>query len=122
MAFGFPLLSSADAAEKPLVVMIDRSNGGFIYEVESERVSEHELVDRLGRIMLRETDHHRPVVVLAHEEAPLRSIFNVRGMLHKVGFAHIKYFYYERGKQMMAELGLEARAVPFSASGAVPNR
>jgi biopolymer transport protein ExbD len=118
IVFGLPVVSWAKAAERPLVVMIDRSNGAFIYKVESERVSDDDLVGRLGGIMLRERDPNRPVVVLAHEEASLRSILNVRGMLHKVGFVHIRYFYYERGKQMMAELGLGGRAIPFSANGA----
>lgn len=117
-----PPASGRSAESGPLVIMIDRVKDGFGYSVNSKAVPAERLLDDLGNAMLGPADRNRSVIVLLHEDAPLRLALNVRGILHKVGFARIKYYYYEGGKRKMAELGLETRAVPFSVTGDVVAR
>ena len=111
----FPFVGST--AERtntaPIAVVADFDQGRVKYKVDSEPVRSEEILQILGR-SLETRGREIPVVVLIDQKNSLETLSNTRGILNKVGFLNIRYFYFSQDTRMMAEINLNHAAMPMS--------
>jgi hypothetical protein len=97
--------------QQPVVVMVDHTPTGFVYDVDS-KLAKQGLLWTLSNTK-RENSNS---VLLVSEDASISMVNNVRGIMAKAGYANPQTFYFGRDKKWMAELNF-SNVVPFSAQG-----
>lgn len=108
-----PAATSA-ATEAPVIVLCERASqkGGFEVKVDSASTSSVHLLNRLNDVVTRR-GHDAPVLVLVAQEIPLIRLIELRDVIGKAGFAHVRYYYYNvDDKRRMGEL-MFGPAAPF---------
>jgi len=112
-------IASAKPGEKSrrMVVMIDYDPHGFIYTVNSEKVS-----DPLLALSKSEHGPDIEVILLVHEKVTLAMVNNILGILSKAGYiGPPRVFVFGSYKRSMNELNFTYSArIPFSPTGDVP--
>ena len=96
-----------------IVVVADFDQGRVKYKVDSKPVRSEDILEVLGR-SLETRGRETPVVVLIDQKNSLETLSNTRGILNKVGFLNIRYFYFSQDTRMMAEIVLNHAAMPMS--------
>jgi len=104
-----------------IVLMIDHDSHGFVYTMNSEKVTVKDLLLTLSE----HRNEHLPepeVILLVHKEVTLTMVNNVFGILKKAGYAAApRVFVFDSYKQAMNELNFTySPRIPFSAVGDVP--
>ena len=108
-----PAAASA-AAEASVIVQVDKASlkGVFDVKVDSISVGSVDLLNHLNQVVTRR-GHDAPVLVLIAQEVPLIRLLELRDVIGKAGFAHVRYYYYNvDDKRRMGEL-IFGPAVPF---------
>ena len=119
-AFAYPV-SAQESEVKQVILTVDHTSAGFVYEVDGETVSTS-LSPKLMKILvgkLSKEPRPAPMIVLVHDQATLRMIGDIRGFVTKIGYDLPRVFCFNQGKTSMIELKFAAKAVPFSATGDV---
>jgi len=111
--WGLMKLEAQTNGASSVSVVINFANAAPSCEINSKPVAFTNVLDVLARI-IKETGHDRPVVVLVHEENSLAFVLNLRGIIDKVGFLRVRYFYFGSDRKKMAEISFEHPAVSFS--------
>jgi biopolymer transport protein ExbD len=115
--FLFPgLIYASDQAAvsvRSIVVVAEPVGKHVQYRVQGQVVPSEKLLDSLGNRLLA-SGREVPVVILVRDDAPIATIWNVLGIVQKVGFSNIRIFSFGTDRRMMAEVTLDHPAVPFS--------
>jgi biopolymer transport protein ExbD len=119
-----PVLLVASAAQdksssalKPIVVMVQLSQGHLNYKVNSRTTQD--LLRTLGQ-SLEERGQDYPVVVLLDWDSPVSQIFDVPGIASKAGFKSVRTFVFDsHDEKYMSEIQVGA-GVPFSTNPGHP--
>jgi biopolymer transport protein ExbD len=115
IASGLMVASAAQeksaSAFKPIVVMVQISQGHLSYKVNSKTAQD--LLRTLGQLLeVRGQDY--PVVVLLDWDSPVSQIFDVPGIASKAGFKNVRTFVFDsHDEKYMSEIQVGA-GVPFS--------
>jgi hypothetical protein len=119
----FSTLAFANLGEKSdhIVLMIDHDSNGFVYTMNSEKVTVKDLLLTLSE----HRNEHLPepeIILLVHKEVTLAMVNNMFGILSKAGYAAApRVFVFDSYKLAMNELNFTySPRIPFSAAGDVP--
>jgi len=101
--------------------MIDHDSNGFVYTMNSEKVTVKDLLLTLSE----HRNEHLPepeIILLVHKEVTLAMVNNMFGILSKAGYAAApRVFVFDSYKQAMNELNFTySPRIPFSTVGDVP--
>ncbi len=96
-----PKLQSHSKAEKPIVVMVEKTHGGISYKIESKPV-EDPLVPLAE--LLKDRGGDCPVVVILPWDATFREEMDMEVIASKAGFKTIRSFLYNPDRGFMAEI------------------
>jgi hypothetical protein len=118
-------LAFANPGEKSdhIVLMIDHDSHGFVYTMNSEKVTVKDLLLTLSEY--RNGRLPEPgVILLVHKEVTLAMVNNMFGILSKAGYAAApRVFVFDSYKQAMNELNFTySPRIPFSAVGDFPTK
>lgn len=106
----------ANTRHTPVVVMLDRScETGLSVTINSEPVTFEASLDVFADLVT-ERGRELSVVILAHERTPIADLTGMRALAHKAGFLHVRFFYFDDDRRMMAEITMDKAAVPFTGS------
>jgi hypothetical protein len=106
------LLSCKNEAEA-IVILMEQKKGGANYKVGLQSFTSERLYDYLSKSIIKNGEKNSAILI-AHESISIADIINMRGVLQKIGFKSIRYFYYDDDKRMMAEFSFGKAAIPFS--------
>ncbi len=119
----FSTLAFANLGKKSdhIVLMIDHDSNGFVYTMNSEKVTVKDLLLTLSE----HRNEHLPepeIILLVHKEVTLAMVNNMFGILSKAGYAAApRVFVFDSYKQAMNELNFTySPRIPFSTVGDVP--
>jgi hypothetical protein len=110
--------------KQPVILTVDHTSAGFVYEVDGETVSTS-LSPKLMRTLvgkLSKETQPTSMIVLAHEQATLRMIGDIRGFVTKIGYDLPRVFWFNQDKTSMLELKFGAKTIAFSPTGDVESR
>lgn len=100
-------------ARGTITINLDFDNDTLQYKVQNKQFSLHQLYDYLaGRISKK--DRHIPVYVIFNQNIKFKEVVNLKGILHKIGYSNIKYFYYGEDKRRMAEINMDKAGMPYT--------
>jgi hypothetical protein len=91
---------STGLSDKTAVVMIDKKPSGFVNMVNSQVPSKglfKALIDLHASGVSR-------VAVMVHEDATLKMVTDLKGLLSKAGFLPVRVFYFGKDKDWMQEI------------------
>ncbi len=111
LVFLSPLVEASGLDGKAIVVGLEIEGADLVVDLNGLPLPGEELLSELGE-EIEENGPEHPVVVLIHDGVPFSAMTNMRGVLEKVGFLRIRYFYFGDDKRMMGELRFLS-AVPF---------
>lgn len=119
----------ADAAadEDGVSIVLRASEGETRYTINGEAVADTDLLRRLGKVYGR-LGQTAPVAVIASTAVRIGTVANTRGILGKVGFSNVRYFYFSGDERRMGEISFDLPTIPFSLQpwtlpgSAAPNR
>lgn len=97
----------------PISVIYEIVQGRDTYKVNSRSVTSEELLN----VLATQKGNRKPgraIVVLIHEDVSLRKINNLDGIIGKVGFKNVRYFYYTKDRDRMLEFRFGPKGLPFS--------
>ena len=110
---GGPLSENASRGNR-VVIMLDRTcDGSLSVRLNGQAVELGTALNVLGDL-LQDCGSECPVFVLAHERTSIGDLTTIRGMANKVGFIHVRFFYFGDDRRMMAEIVMEKPAVPYT--------
>lgn len=101
----------------PVSVLVGLSDGRVQYEVDSKPVRSEKILEVFHEVKKQRDGRDTPVVVLVDERNSLTTLANIRGIINKAGFSHVRYFVVNADRTMMQET-IERPAVPFSVNPA----
>lgn len=107
------LLLSCKKETKAIVILMEQKKGGVNYQVGLQNFTSDRLYDYLSKSIIKNREKNSAILI-AHEIISIADIVNTRGVLQKIGFKNIRYFYYDDEKRMMAEFSFGKAAIPFS--------
>jgi hypothetical protein len=98
---------------KGIVVTAEPVGVHVQYRVQGKVVPSAKLLDSLSEHLLAK-GRDVPVTILVRDDAPIATIWNLRGIAQKAGFSNLRIFSFGIDRRMMVEITLEHAAVPFS--------
>ena len=107
---GFLPLKSAAVDKNELIIHIEKGSRGEVYLFDRKKVSLVELYDALVEKI--SSDKNARVLVISDEEIPISKTVNLRGLIQKVGFQDIKYFFTGAKESLMSEYQFVGYPVP----------
>ena len=108
-----PAYASTAKLFEPIVIIIENDRDTTIYNKGNKALTIETLFADLTKSFLPE-DNDRPVIIITDPDTSIGTITNLRGLLKKIGYRNIRYFFYGVGKRMMAEISFDKPAIPFT--------
>lgn len=97
-----------------IAVLIEPVSKKTVYKVNGKRVPLHMMIDELDLPQQDPQGGNTTVFVIANDRIPIRTIENFQGLLHKIGFRHIRYFQFADKNWKMGEFYLGGPVVSFT--------
>ncbi len=112
MALFQSCISAGGIENQYVTVSTDFVNEEMIYQVNSKSISYPDILNHLHKLYASYGEYPS-VLVLIHQKTPMNIVSNLKGLIGKLGYKEIRYFYYGRGSDMMGEFEFKT-AIPFS--------
>jgi biopolymer transport protein ExbD len=108
------MTSALYANENSILIQMDLLDGHQVIYVGGEATDLKNLLNSVANQQAHK-GRNAEVTVLFNQDLSFSKLLNVRGIIEKVGFLNIKYFYLGRNKTKMAEIEMKQPAilVPF---------
>jgi len=103
---------SSNVKENERLFYLEKTAKGISYSDGSLDMATTDLLDYWGNVVIQE-GRDTKVAILFHEDVPLSTVVNLRGIIQKAGLSNIRYFYFGDDRRMMAEIRMDAPAVPY---------
>jgi hypothetical protein len=118
-AFVYPACAQEHEVMQPVILTVDHTSAGFVYEVDGKTVSRSLSQTLMSTLVgkLSKEPKPTPMIVLVHDRATLQMVGDIRGFVTKIGYDLPQVFWFNQGKTSMIELKFAAKAVAFSARG-----
>jgi hypothetical protein len=103
---------SEDVKANERLFYLEMTAKGISYSDGNVEVATTDLLDYWGNVVIQE-GRDTKATILFHEDVPLSAVVNLRGIMQKAGLSNIRYFYFGDDRRMMAEIRMDAPAVPY---------
>ena len=90
------LLCNKDA--ESIIILMEQKQGVLNYKVGSQNFSSERLYDFLSQSIIK-NEQEQSAILIVHETIAIADIINTRGVLQKIGFKSIRYFYHGDDKR-----------------------
>jgi hypothetical protein len=117
LLIGFFAFTHAGAEERGSVVIAEIQKGRLTYEIDSHRAYGLDaLAEELRRRYQRTgiVPQEYIAIILVSSDLTLKSIFELQGLLGKIGFTKTKTLIFHSDKQRLSELSFGNRSFPFT--------
>lgn len=110
--FGYSAFNKINASDS-IIILLEIENNKQVYKIKDKLLKLSEIYERLSKLIISK-GRFQTVVVIASQKIALEKLINLRGLIQKVGFSDMRFFYFDDQKKMMAEISFDKPAIPFS--------